>query len=146
MARSDRRTDRVYGPPTFSDHIQRRRRRSALVGAADGVFSVDDLWAEEVPEVLTKLEGLRVALWSRMAARPGDVSAKSAAEEAANSAPPDRLLRTPEVCERVGVGRTTLWRWEAEERFPRRRQVGGNVVGYLESEVNAWIASRPEAA
>lgn len=54
-----------------------------------------------------------------------------------------RILRVDEVVERVGVGRTTLWRWERAGRFPARRQLGDQSVGWLEAEVDAWIEGRP---
>lgn len=58
---------------------------------------------------------------------------------------PDKILNETQVKERTGVrGRTTLWRWEREGRFPKRRQVGPNRIGWLESEIAAWIESRPK--
>lgn len=56
-----------------------------------------------------------------------------------------RVLTRDEVTERLGIGRTTLWRWERDGRFPSRRQLGPSRVGWLESEVDAWLASRPPA-
>jgi len=55
----------------------------------------------------------------------------------------DRIVRTEEVLQRTGAGRTTLWRWQREGRFPRRRQIGPGIVGWLESEVTGWLESRP---
>lgn len=57
----------------------------------------------------------------------------------------DRIIRIADVQVLVGVGRSTVYRWEAEGAFPRRRQVGPGVVGWLESEVLEWLASRPVA-
>ena len=37
--------------------------------------------------------------------------------------------------------RTQLWRKEREGTFPRRVRLGGNRVGYVESELDAWIES-----
>lgn len=56
-----------------------------------------------------------------------------------------RVLRLPEVEERVGLHRTTIWRHERAGNFPARRQLGTNSVGWLESEVDEWIRSRPIA-
>ena len=38
--------------------------------------------------------------------------------------------------------RQHLSRLEKLDRFPRRVQVGGNRVAWLESEVDAWIEAR----
>jgi prophage regulatory protein len=57
----------------------------------------------------------------------------------------ERLLRTVEVVDRTGLGRTTLWRWEKEGRFPPRRRIGNGTVAWLESEVEEWIQDRPVA-
>ena len=45
-----------------------------------------------------------------------------------------------------GLSRTTRWRLEALGEFPKRRQLASNSVGWIESEVLAWIESREVAA
>lgn len=57
-----------------------------------------------------------------------------------------RILRAAELAERLGISRVSLWRWERERRMPPKRIVGPNVVGWLESEIEEWIASLPTAA
>ena len=42
----------------------------------------------------------------------------------------------------VEVSWSTLWKWEREGRFPLRRALGPNKVGWLASELEAWIESR----
>ncbi len=63
----------------------------------------------------------------------------------------DRFLREPEVQHITGLSRTTRWRLQRDGKFPRRRQISTNAVGWLASEIDAWIAERtapaePEAA
>jgi len=53
-----------------------------------------------------------------------------------------RILRANEVAERLGISRTTLWRWERHGQIPKKKQVGPTVTGLLESEIDAWWASR----
>lgn len=53
-----------------------------------------------------------------------------------------RILREPEVIERTGLSSPTLWRKEKKNDFPRRIKIGANSVGWLESEVDQWIADR----
>ncbi|MBN2701181.1 MAG: AlpA family transcriptional regulator [Methylothermaceae bacterium] len=53
-----------------------------------------------------------------------------------------KILRRPEVLDRVGVGRTTLYDLIKNEGFPEPRKLGGRAVGWIEEEVNEWIASR----
>lgn len=60
-----------------------------------------------------------------------------------NAKKPPRYIRSPEVVERTGLCRTTIWRLTKEGDFPAKRRLYGNVVGWLESEVEDWIASRP---
>jgi len=57
----------------------------------------------------------------------------------------ERILRCKEVTARTQLGRTTLWRKERAGEFPRRRMIGGGIVGWLESEVEEWIATLPVA-
>jgi prophage regulatory protein len=53
-----------------------------------------------------------------------------------------RLVRLPEVQRRVGLGRSTIYRWMAEGKFPRPVQLGGYAVAWAEDEVENWIAAR----
>src|SRR5262249_53376442 len=55
---------------------------------------------------------------------------------------PDRFLRGHEVLTRTGLSRTTIWRLERFGNFPARRRLSPNTVGWRESEVEEWIASR----
>ena len=55
------------------------------------------------------------------------------------------ILRINHVADLLGVHRTTLWRWEAAGALPPRRSFGPNTVGWLESEIAEFIASRPVA-
>lgn len=52
-------------------------------------------------------------------------------------------LTIAEVLALIGVSYTTLWRWQAQGRFPHRRRLGPNRVGFLRSEVEEWSRSRP---
>jgi prophage regulatory protein len=65
--------------------------------------------------------------------------------------PTDRFMREPEVRRITGLSRTTRWRLERVGKFPRRRQLSANAVGWLASEIRAWMADQsapvePEAA
>ena len=53
-----------------------------------------------------------------------------------------RLIRLPEVQHRVGLGRSTIYRWMAEGKFPKPVQLGGYSVAWAEDEVEAWITTR----
>lgn len=53
-----------------------------------------------------------------------------------------RLIRLKEVQHRVGLGRSTIYRWMAEGRFPKPVQLGGHVVAWLQEDIDEWIALR----
>lgn len=53
-----------------------------------------------------------------------------------------RLIRLKEVQHRVGLGRSTIYRWMAEGKFPKPVQLGGSTVAWSEGEVDRWIAKR----
>ena len=57
----------------------------------------------------------------------------------------DRILRLPAVQEVTGLSKTTLWRLRNDGEFPAPRRLGGRAIGWVASEVEAWIASRPPA-
>lgn len=55
-----------------------------------------------------------------------------------------RLLRLRDVVARTGLSKTTIYRLEAEGRFPRRRQLSERLVAWPETDVTAWLSSRVE--
>ena len=61
------------------------------------------------------------------------------------SSPPTRILRVPDVLERTGLSRTTIWRLESRGDFPARRRLGPQAVGWAEDEVTAWLDDRAPA-
>lgn len=53
-----------------------------------------------------------------------------------------KYLRLPDVQKITQLARTTIWRLERNDEFPKRRRLSKNAVGWLESEIEAWIESR----
>lgn len=53
-----------------------------------------------------------------------------------------RLLRISEVLQRVGVARSTLYRWSQEGFFPRQIRISHKVSVWLEADVEEWILSK----
>ena len=56
--------------------------------------------------------------------------------------PPTRFLRISEVQARTSLGRSTIYRWSAEGRFPRPVWLSGRVVRWVEAEVEEWLRER----
>ena len=48
----------------------------------------------------------------------------------------------PEVQARTGLSRTTIYRWRVAERFPQAVPLGTRCVGFIESELEAWLRER----
>jgi prophage regulatory protein len=59
---------------------------------------------------------------------------------------PERILRASEVCRRAGFGKSTLYTMLNAGEFPAGVRVTKRNVGWRESEVEAWIKSRPAAS
>ena len=59
---------------------------------------------------------------------------------------PVRFLRLSEVRNRVPYSRATIYRLITAGQFPRPYRLGARAVAWLESEVDAWISARVEAA
>ena len=57
----------------------------------------------------------------------------------------DRLLRVQEVIGLAGISRSTIYSMIADGSFPAQRRISRRAVGWLESEIEAWKASRPPA-
>jgi prophage regulatory protein len=60
-------------------------------------------------------------------------------------APGARIIRLDEVTRKVSYSGMHIWRLEQRNKFPRRVQIGPNSVGWIESEIDEWIASRIRA-
>jgi prophage regulatory protein len=52
------------------------------------------------------------------------------------------ILRRPQVQQRTGLSRSTLYQYIKEGVFPRSISLGPRSVGWLESDVSDWIAQR----
>lgn len=59
---------------------------------------------------------------------------------------PERHLRRTAVEEITGLKRSTLYRLMAEGQFPRPVRIAGRAVAWPESQITAWLQSRPIAA
>jgi prophage regulatory protein len=51
----------------------------------------------------------------------------------------DRILRLPEVIKRVGLKRSSIYNRMKDGTFPKSSSLGGNSVGWLESDITAWM-------
>jgi prophage regulatory protein len=61
-----------------------------------------------------------------------------------DTAPPQhvRLIREAECRDRTGLSRSQRWRLEREGRFPARVPLSERTFGWVESEIDEWIAAR----
>ena len=75
----------------------------------------------------------------------GSASVRSAAVTRSDAPMTDFLLRLPDVIARVGLSRSTIYRATANGGFPRPLKLTAQTVAWRESEINAWIDSRPRA-
>ena len=49
------------------------------------------------------------------------------------------FLRRKKVEERTGLSRSTIYLWMQNGTFPRQISLGPRTVGWLESEIDAWL-------
>ena len=59
---------------------------------------------------------------------------------------PRKILRLPVVLDRTGLSRSTVYLRVTEGRFPRPVSLGARAVGWIETEVEEWIARQIEAS
>jgi prophage regulatory protein len=57
----------------------------------------------------------------------------------------DRILRDDEVRERTGLSRTTRWRLIKADKFPKPVKITDHAIGWRESSIDEWLASRQAA-
>ena len=56
------------------------------------------------------------------------------------------ILRLPQVEQRTGLSRSTLYQYMKDGYFPKPVPLGPRAVGWLESDVSDWIATRVRIA
>jgi prophage regulatory protein len=58
-----------------------------------------------------------------------------------------QVLRIKDVVEEYGLSRTSIWRKEQLGAFPKRVRLGaGRAVGWLRSDLEAWLQSLKASA
>jgi prophage regulatory protein len=56
------------------------------------------------------------------------------------------ILRLPQVKARTGLSRSSVYLQIAKGTFPKPIQLGERAVGWLDSEISQWLASRIQAS
>ena len=76
-----------------------------------------------------------------MKPQPQNTEARLPASHTLPPAPsPARLIRLPEVIERVGLRRSAIYQRMSEGRFPKSRSLGPKCSVWVEAEIEQWIA------
>lgn len=58
-----------------------------------------------------------------------------------------KILRADQVAEKFGMGKATVWRKAKEEPdFPKPVKVSAKITGWVESEVDRYIAAKVSEA
>ncbi len=52
------------------------------------------------------------------------------------------VLRLPAVKARIGLSRSSIYAAIAAGKFPRPIQLGDRAIGWLEADIEAWVATR----
>jgi prophage regulatory protein len=60
--------------------------------------------------------------------------------------PNERILRLRDVLARTGLTRSMAYALVKAQDFPTPINLGARAVGWLESEIDAWIAGRVDAS
>jgi prophage regulatory protein len=60
----------------------------------------------------------------------------------ASSTAPIHILRLTQVIERTGLKKTKIYELQSEGQFPMRVKITAHAVGWIEHEVQAWLAER----
>ncbi len=54
------------------------------------------------------------------------------------------ILRLPMVKSRTGLSRSTIYLRMAQNAFPKQVSLGGRTIGWVESEIEAWLSQQIE--
>ncbi len=53
-----------------------------------------------------------------------------------------RILRLPDVMARVGLKHSSIYQYISDGNFPRPVSLGSRAVGWIECEIDSWLAER----
>lgn len=56
------------------------------------------------------------------------------------------ILRLPAVKARTGLSRSTIYNRISEGNFPEPVSLGGRAVGWIDAEIQDWLAERIQAS
>jgi prophage regulatory protein len=56
----------------------------------------------------------------------------------------EAILRLPQVKSRVGLSRSSIYVAISQGKFPRPVRLSARAVGWLESEIEAWVCQQVE--
>lgn len=53
-----------------------------------------------------------------------------------------KIIRLPQVIEKVGLSRSSIYLLLKKNRFPASIQIGERSMGFLESDIDQWLDSK----
>lgn len=53
-----------------------------------------------------------------------------------------QILNQKKVTQITGKSRSTIWRWVRDGNFPVPLSLGKNSIGWLETDIQAWIEAK----
>lgn len=56
------------------------------------------------------------------------------------------ILRLKSVIARTGLSRSSIYLRMANDEFPKQVSLGGRAVGWLESDIESWLADKIESS
>lgn len=57
-----------------------------------------------------------------------------------------RIIRLPEVQRKTGLGRSSVYKYMKENGFPKSITLGPRAIGWLENDIDHWIAERVQTS
>ena len=55
---------------------------------------------------------------------------------------PQKILRPKQVCELLGIPKSTLYPWIRDGEFPKPFNMGKRAVGWTEETINNWVLAK----
>lgn len=55
---------------------------------------------------------------------------------------PLRVMRLPEVKQRTGLSRSSIYRLMGEARFPKSCKLGERIIAWVEADIDRWLAEK----
>jgi prophage regulatory protein len=96
-------------------------------------------WRNRMSKTTSEADALRISSMGRDSRIAPSMKSTGSASEPVVRPDPIRMLRLSQVIERTGLGKTSIYELQKNDRFPRSVHLTSHCVRWIDAEVETWL-------